>query len=84
MFERLLVGLKWRAAFLDPLLEDHAFRFQIADALFVAADHSRAVLIEQAIHELGDLAFHLQDVGFHAPALRLHGRGSLIPEIAKE
>ncbi|WP_422384718.1 hypothetical protein [Roseibium album] len=50
MFERLLVGSQWCAAFFDPLTDDHAISFKIANAFLISSNNRFAVRFYEAIH----------------------------------
>ncbi|MGC8202514.1 hypothetical protein ACP2AV_07400 [Aliiroseovarius sp. PTFE2010] len=59
MFERILVGGQGCTAFFDPLTDDHAIRFEVANALLVSANDGFAVRFDETIHKLRNLAFDL-------------------------
>ncbi|WP_422005761.1 hypothetical protein [Pyruvatibacter mobilis] len=84
MFERLLIGSQRCAAFFDPLADNHAICFKIADALLIGTDDGFAVSFHKPIHKLSDLALDLRKLGLHRLALFFHRLGTLIPQVTEQ
>ncbi|MGR3269331.1 hypothetical protein DU478_07050 [Thalassococcus profundi] len=84
MFERILVGGQWFAAFFDFLAHDHAIRFEVSDAFLIGTNDGFAVRFNKPIHELSDLALDLRKLGLHRLPLVFHGFRALLPQVFKQ
>ena len=83
MFERILKGMAWLAAFGELLFSQKLFTFQLGNALLICRHHGAAARIDDTIKELINLLFKLLDV--RLDTFRILGRlpKADVPRIAE-
>ncbi|MFA8384372.1 MAG: hypothetical protein ACEPO2_02025 [Pelagibaca sp.] len=83
MFERLLKGMAWLAAFGELLFSQKLFTLQLGNALLIGRHNRAAARIHDAIKELINLFFKLLDVRLNAFRILRRFSKADVPRVAE-